>query len=153
MKKENKALLLALVASLSFLCGCSKKTKTIETSDGTYVESNGEYVRVNTEPIEYEAGTHFIYYIHKFDIPIINTGYLEEGYNCFGNIFPETPEGYRLINITNLSDNDGYVDGFAFFYVNEVPVIVEGKFNSSTGEVEYLEPGEVVKSLTLENNN
>ena len=154
MKREKKALILASIAALLMLCGCSKKANTIEKDDGTYIESNGEYVKLNLEPKEFEAGKHIIYYVYKIDTPWYSDGVeIYSGYDAFGNVVPETPEGYKLINIVGLSDNDGYTNSFAFFYVNEVPVVVNGKLNPNTGVVEYLEPGEKVSSLTLENSN
>ena len=62
MNKKKKALLLASIASLSILCGCTTAPKSIETEDGTYVESNGEYVRLNLEPVIFEPGTHIVQY-------------------------------------------------------------------------------------------
>ena len=49
-----------------------------------------------------------------------------------------------------MSDANGATNAIAFFYVNEVPVLVEGVLNFETGIVEYVEPGVVVEEKTLE---
>ena len=151
MKSKKKALLLASIASLGILCGCGKeKHKTIETEDGTYIEANGEYVRVNTEPKRFESGTHVIYYVFKNVGSFWTNNFnLKNGFGTLGDIIPETPEGYRLLNISGLSDGSQGTDGLGFVYINEVPVLAEGFFNEETGLVEYTQPGTVIDELEL----
>ena len=153
MKKENKALLLALVASLSFLCGCSKKANTIETEDGTYVEQNGEYVKLNLEPVVFEPGTHVIKYVSLCDDVDGNwrivDSYLKTGFDNPVKT-PEVPEGYKLVGVTSYANNDGYDRYIIYIFVNEERVEAEGKYYPEINMVLYNTPGTIINEKSLE---
>ena len=153
MNNKKKALLLASIASLSILCGCgspsTKRVKSIETEDGTYIESNGEYVRLDISPKVFEPGTHIIQYVHKVnDGSSYHNSQLTEGYN--NSLFsPDVPEGYKIIGTTGYSNNYGYDNYMVYIMVNEETVEVEGRYDINTNSVMYNIPGKVVKEKTL----
>ena len=150
MNNKKKALLLASIASLSILCGCGSAPKSIETKDGTYVESNGEYVKVEVLPKTFEPGTHIIQYVHKVneERSSYHNSQLTEGYN--NSLFsPEVPEGYKIIGTTGYSNKDGYDNYMVYIMVNEETVEVEGRYDINTNSVMYNIPGKVIKEKTL----
>ena len=150
MKNKKKALLLASIASLGILCGCGKeKHKTIETEDGTYIETNGEYVKVEVLPKVYEPGTHIIQFVHKnSDGYSYDRSYLIEG---FDNLLfaPEVPEGYKAIGSTSYSTNDGFDNYTIYIMVNEVTVEVEGRYDVTLNSILYNTPGKIIEEKTL----
>ena len=148
MREKEKALLLALVASLSFLCGCSKKANTIETEDGTYIEQNGEYVRLKLEPVTYEPGTHVISYNQYLAADDISS--TSDGWEYSKVSIPEVPEGYRYVE-TIVSDNgSGRIKSLIHVYVNTKTVEVTPIFNTNKGMIDYCMPGVVVEEKVLE---
>ena len=118
MNKKKKALLLASVASLSILCGCATDTpKSIETEDGTYVESNGEYVKLNFEPQVFEPGTHIIHYNQY--IGDRNVYGKTDGWGQSKIDFPEVPEGYRYVETITLDQGGyGHLNSIVHVFVN-----------------------------------
>ena len=151
MKNKKKALLLASIASLGILCGCGK-VKTIEVDDETYVESNGEYIRLDIEPKVYEPGTHVIQYVHNIhdgNHDYYKRKHLKEGFNNI--IFtPEIPEGYKIVGTTSYSNNDGYDYFIIYIMVNDKTVEVEGVFDAETNSIIYNDPGKVIEEKALE---
>ena len=154
MKRKKKALLLASIASLCLLCGCGKNSQVevVEKNGEEYIKTGDEYTKLDISPKRFEAGDHVVYYVVKRETgdSWLNVYEINSGYNGIKNIVPETPEGYKLIDVVSMSDANGATNAIAFFYVNEVPVLVEGVLNFETGIVEYVEPGVVVEEKTLE---
>ncbi len=146
MNKKKKALLLASIASLSILCGCTTSAKTIETEDGTYVESNGEYVKVNVDNKIFEVGEHKIAYA----VTTSGTYTFNKGWINLYSYMPEIPEGYELTGVATASSYKGYTDAILFTFTNIEKVEVEGVYNSKLNIVEYPAPGTVIKDKTLE---
>ena len=150
MKNKKKALLLTGIASLGILCGCGKeKHKTIETGDGTYVESNGEYVKVVLEPKTYEPGTHIIIFNDHLDST--NTRSYNDGWEYSYFSIPEPPEGYKYVNTVIVDQSSsGSVNIYAHIYVNEKTVEVTPIYNAQKNTINYCNPGVVVEEKTLE---
>lgn len=149
MNNKKKALLLASVASLSILCGCTTAPKSIKKEDGTYVESNGEYVRLNLEPAIFEPGTHIIHYNQY--IGDRNVYGKTDGWGQSKIDFPEVPEGYRYVETISLDQAGyGHLNALVHVFVNEVTVEAIPVYNTNTGEVVYSEPGTIVSEKTLE---
>ena len=149
MNKKKKALLLASIASLNILCRCTTVPKSIETEDGTYVESNGEYVRLNLEPAIFEPGTHIVQYnVYIGNMDVYSK---EDGWGKSRVEFPEVPEGYKYVETISIDQAGyGHLNAFVHVFVNEKRVEVTPVYNTSTGKVEYLEPGRVIEEKTLE---
>ena len=146
---KKKYLLLSTVLSLAILSGCSNaEDKTIEVDGDTYVKVGEEYTRVSSfERKTFEPGTHIVYYTyHSDDCDLFKNGFGESDL-----VLPETPEGYKVINIVDaVNKKHDHTSGIIIFYVNDKTVEVEGEYNSKTGLIEYDKPGVVVVEKKLE---
>ena len=149
MKNEKKALILASIAALLMLCGCSKKPNTIETEDGTYIETNGEYVKLSLNPVIYEPGAHVIMYNQY--IGGNQNWSTNDGWEYSRLSIPEVPEGYRYVETIDICDGGyGRTNAFIHIYVNTKTVEVTPIYNSEKDEIDYCMPGKVVEEKTLE---
>ncbi|MBR4178562.1 MAG: hypothetical protein IKR57_04365 [Bacilli bacterium] len=149
MKKntKKKALLLSAIASLAVLTGCGSAKNVVTINGEKYVQSGEEYVKVDENPKVFEQGTHIIYCVFLSD----ECRFIHEGFGESAIDIPETPEGYRVLSISDINTkNHDHSDGIIIFYVNEKKVEVKGEYNSETGLIEYDKPGVVIEEKVLE---
>ena len=141
MNRRKKTLLLAAIASLCILCGCGKEV--IEIDGEQYVKNGEEYIKLDLSPKVFEPGTHRMFYTYHYGGKHRET---KSGWNKNIINIPEAPEGYEYVETI---EDDGAAN-FYYMYINVERVEVTGTYNPETNEIEYLEPGVIVKDRTLE---
>ena len=155
MRKENiSAIILAAIASAGLLSGCKKESKIIEKDGNTYIKSGSDYVELDLEPKVFKPGEHIIYYVTSFKVETTTwSGYysISPGYGNSNLPVPEIPEGYSCIDIIDIvDDNNKGATSVIFYYINDVEVEAEGRYNTETNTVDYPNPGKVLsQELTL----
>lgn len=155
MNKRKKALLLASAASLCILCGCGKKTETVEIDGEIYVVVADEYTKIDIPDKTFEPGTHIIHYVDIPDPkpPTFKKGghHLHQGFDNAMLYTGEVPEGYKLVGVTSYAHDDDYSFDYyiVYIFVNEKTVVAKGSYDAKNNEVVYETPGEVVEDVAL----
>ena len=144
MKNRKKTLLLAAIASLCILCGCGEKTELLEIEGEQFVKSGEDYTRIDISSKVFEPGTHRVIYSKR----ITSSYSSKEGWSTNKIEIPETPEGYRFVGV--IKGDAGFYGMYLHIFENVERVEVTGTYNPETNEIEYLEPGVIVKDRTLE---
>lgn len=141
MNKRKKALLLSAMCSLAVLSGCSK-AKEVEIDGEAYYQVDDTYVKKETGTKIFEPGEHYIYIrvTHAYGEVIFD--------------IPECPEGYTYSCATGIDEGrQGYTNAIMYYFINTKTVEAEGTFDPINNEIQYLTPGKVVDTLSLEKGN
>ena len=150
-KNKRKALLLAGLASMAILCGCSNNdnNKTVEIEGVIYVQNGDEYVKVDTTPKVFEPGEHIIHYTYDRGNNRVGG---ETGWGTSDLNLPETPEGYRYVETITLDEAGyGHTSSLVHIFVNVERVEVQAQYDSKNNTIVYPEPGKVIEEMILTN--